>query len=344
MDKDEKVLKEWSDQDKKIDDSTAKKIVRKTRLSLIFTVVRTVLGIFLIYALYMMAVSMYFHFSGNEKAFERFAITTVDTRYHGMSVHHSPFQETEISPLLTKKTNLTLYRKIGAWDVIVGSVEAKKSLFGELQLNFTMDSKYLNVMTDDNYATPPDLLGREAADVEQDPYILDQLNKISDGYVTQLQFSLKESMSPKDLLELLDNYDVATLEIPVYAGELSEDMNDMGYVTAGNYVFTSNLKLRPFIEYDDENRFSAYYGHLDTEVLEESIDAFEKNLAWLIDYGGYSDEEIDEKRLNYLKENDYAAIGVVVTGPIREIEKLIQENENIIHRPQLDGFEVWNWY
>lgn len=286
---------------------------------------------------------MYFHFSDSKATFERFATTVVETRYHGMSVDKTSIEEPEITPLLTKKVNLTLYRKIGAWDVVVGSVEAKQRLFGQLQLDYSFNSKYLNEEGIHNYALPPDLLDKKSVGQESESDVLQQLNKIADGFVTQLHFSLKQSMSPKDLLDLLETYNVSVVEMPIYSGEYSETMDDIGYSSDGHYLYFSPLKLRPILYYDEDNYLGGYISALNGEdVLEDSIKSFEEDLAWLLKQDGYYNDELDKKRMDYLRENEILAIGAVVTGPIREIEKLIEEND--FHHLNIGGIEVWNWY
>ncbi|MHA6252380.1 anti sigma factor C-terminal domain-containing protein [Oceanobacillus sp. CAU 1775] len=342
MDKEENVLEGWQDEDEKLDDKAAKKIVRKTRLSLIFTVLRTLIGVFLIFTFYMIAIGTYFQFSGGKDKFERFVTTVVETRYHGMSVEKHAHHETEITPLFTKKTSLPLYRQVGSWNVIVGNVEAKKSLFGNLRLKFNYNNKYLDEPMTHTYAISPDLLGDEVRETGEEKYLLDQLNKISDGFVTQMHFSLKESMSPQDLLEILDAYDVSVLEMPLYTGELSEGMDMFHYYTGDNYYFASTLKLRPIVYYDGD-RLSGSVSALSGEgVLEDSLEKIEEDLEWLVDHGGYHDEDLDKKRLKYFRDNETRVIGAVVTGPIREIERLVEEND--FHQHELGGIEVWNWY
>ncbi|WP_236707957.1 anti sigma factor C-terminal domain-containing protein [Brevibacillus choshinensis] len=46
-------------------------------------------------------------------------------------------------------------------------------------------------------------------------------------------------------------------------------------------------------------------------------------------------------RLDYLKKNGVMVYGAVVTGPVRELEKLRQNP--LFHDLKLGRLEVWNW-
>ena len=96
------------------------------RLAIGFTVIRILLGVFLIHALYQIPVEIYFEHSGNRAEFDRFVATVVETRHAGIEVDKLSHPRAEISPLLTQETTLPVYRQVGGWDVVVGEVKAKK--------------------------------------------------------------------------------------------------------------------------------------------------------------------------------------------------------------------------
>lgn len=342
MDNEKKVLAEWKDEEAALDKKSAQKLVWRTRLSIIFTVIRTLLAVFLLYTVYMIAISMLYNFSGKEAAFNRFVTTVIETRYPGISVDKSSHQNAETTPLLTQKTNVTLYSHVGGWEVVLGDVTAKKTLFGKLELDINFDKKYLNDTIHDVYALPSDLLGKQERATQEEVGVTEQLSKISDGYVAQLQFSTRESMEPEELMEILEAYDVNVLEMPVHAGELTGAVEDVGYEAAGNILFISPLKLRPVVEYDEKNLLSVtYFSLTGAEGLEDALKQFPKDLEWLVEHGGYYEAEYDKQRLEYIKENPIRVFGAIVTGPVREIEKLAEDER--FHQFHIGGIEVWNW-
>ena len=342
MSNDKKVLSGW-EEEATLDKKTAKKLVWRTRLSISFTVLRTLLAVFLIYTFYMIAVGMFYNFSGKEAAFERLVTTVIETRYPGIAVDKSlPMNtNTVTTPFLTQKTDMTLYRKVGDWEVVIGDIAARKTLFGKLELDMKFDNKYLNESIYDVYAVPPDLLGKEEGEIQDEAWVTERLQAISDGYVAQLQFSTRKSMAPDELQEMLEAYDVDVLEMPVYGGELTK-IEDIGYTADEINTYISALKLRPAVEYDEENRLTVTYSSLSgAGGLEGALEQFPKDLQWLVDRGGYYEAEYDEQRLEYIKENPIRVFGAVVTGPIREIERLVEEER--FHQFHLGEIEVWNW-
>lgn len=340
--KDDNVLDDWEEKDQaNLDKKSARKMVWRTRLSIGFTVIRTLLLIFLIYIAYMIPVSIYYDMSGKQGEFDRVVTTLVETRYPGVEVNYMFSNHAEINSFLTQSTTLKLYRNVGEWDVVIGEVQAEKHLFGKVSYSLNFDEKYLNENKVRNFAIPPKILGKESSDAESGSteQLREQLTKIDDGHVAQAQFSVKTPMKSRALLEKLEAYDLRVYRMPVYGGELTEfEISNYG---SGQFTFVQSLLLRPQITYDDKNRHSSSFGSLNVGTIEQSIDQFYKDIKWLTENGNYRGKDIDQKRLNYIRENGIQVYGAVVTGPIREIEKLLDEEQ--FHQFYLGGIEVWNW-
>ncbi|GAA0446712.1 anti-sigma factor [Lentibacillus halophilus] len=326
----------------KLDKKQARKMVWRTRLSIGFTVIRTLLLLFLLYILYMIPVNIYYDMSGKQAGFERSVTTLVETRYPGVEVSQEGGIGAEINPLLTQSASLKLYRNVGEWDVVLGEVEAKKRLFGDVHVTMDIDSKYLNGNDFKDFAIPPKLLGRDYTNIEtgNKDMLKKQLQKIDDGHVAQVQFSVKEAMKPKALLEKLQTYDVRTFRMPIYGGELTEF--DINYHRGGQITFAQSLLLKPQTVYDSNNRVSSSRSALHEDTLKKTVDRFYKNIEWLMENSNYNGRDIDQKRIDYIRENGMHVYGAVVTGPIREIEKLMKEDA--FYQFRLGGIEVWNWY
>ncbi len=310
-----------------LDKKSARKMVWRTRLSIGFTVIRTLVIIFLLYAAYMIPVNMYYDMSGKQAGFDRLVTTLVETRHPGVEVDYMHGSSAEINPFLTQSTSLKLYRNVGEWDVVVGEVEAKKRLFGKVNVKMNFDNEYLNGNDIKAFAIPPKLLDRDPANIESGSkdMLKDQIAKIDDGHVAQVQFSVKKVMKPKAMLEALEGYDVRVFRMPVYGGELTEfDITNYG---SGQTRLAQSFLLRPQVVYDDNNRHSSSVSSLSNVTLERSKEQFYKDIEWLINNGNYNDRNIDQKRLNYIREHGMQVYGAVVTGPIREIEKLMEEEQ-----------------
>ncbi|RYG74378.1 hypothetical protein EU245_01885 [Lentibacillus lipolyticus] len=339
----ENVLDELKENDQRtFDQKRARKMVWRTRLSIGFTVLRTLLAIFLLFVLYMIPVNMYYDMSGKQAGFDRMVTTLVETRYPGVEVDETHGHQAEINAFLTQSTTIKVYRNVGEWNVVIGEVEAKKRLFGDVNLTLDFDEKYLNDNMVNRFAVPPKLLGRgnSGGNPDNKEDMKNQIAKIGDGHVAQVQFSTKEAMKPEALLEKLDAYDVHIFRMPVYGGELTE-VHDISYGSAGQYTFVPSLLLRPQTVYGENNRSSSSSVALTETVLDDSMQQFYKDMEWLLENGDYNGRDIDEKRLNYIRENGMQVYGAVVTGPIREVEKLMDEEQ--FHQFRLGGVDVWNW-
>ncbi|HEU4964886.1 MAG TPA: anti sigma factor C-terminal domain-containing protein, partial [Bacilli bacterium] len=76
----------------------------------------------------------------------------------------------------------------------------------------------------------------------------------------------------------------------------------------------------------------------DITLAEESL---LQDVQWLIDQGDYHGREADKKRLEYINNFRLEVYGAVVTGPVRELEKLKAEKD--FYHYELGPVEVWNW-
>ncbi|MGG3509427.1 anti sigma factor C-terminal domain-containing protein [Paenibacillus lautus] len=65
------------------------------------------------------------------------------------------------------------------------------------------------------------------------------------------------------------------------------------------------------------------------------------DVEWMTNNIKYNGVDDDKHRLAYLKKNGVQVYGGTVTGPVRELEKLKEEQEFWEFR--LGRIEVWNW-
>ncbi|WP_405157089.1 anti sigma factor C-terminal domain-containing protein [Paenibacillus sp. FSL K6-0108] len=75
--------------------------------------------------------------------------------------------------------------------------------------------------------------------------------------------------------------------------------------------------------------------------MQEQVQAMMSDLKWMSDHLEYSGAEVDKRRFAYLKKNGVQVYGAVVTGPIRELEKLTKIPE--FQHFYLNRVEIWNW-
>jgi hypothetical protein len=333
---DKPVLREWPEPDGGWDEKRARRLVWKTRIALWFSVLQMVLVVFFLYAVYAMVTQVVYGTMGMDTQFVRYVTTLVETHHAGYRIDKLDDDDTTLSPLLTQETRLTLYKQIGEWGVVVGSVHATKRLFGDVRYEVNFQRKYLEEDGGFSFAVPPQLLGQPLPERKETADMWEQWKHVDDGHVAELAFSTREPMTPEKLLELLRPYNLKVLQMPVYAGELQEF--SISHASAGGYAFVPHLVLRPAVQYRGR-------GMSIQDDLNHSVEAAKAqlpaDLEWLLANGSYDGRDYDEKRLAYVKKNGITVYGAVVTGPIRELERLRQEK--MFHSFQFGRIETWNW-
>jgi len=325
-----------------------KKMIWATRFSVVKSVIVAMLSLYFLYMIYLMVVTIWYVQSGQQDQFLRYAETLIETHEPGLFIDKKPSHtQVKVTGLLTQKTTLQAYWLVGEWQVNAGEIEVKKSLFSGVSYNFNPNNRYLNEFSSfSSFALPPDLVTGDPAQKHQTNEMnqdWERLAHMEDGYVGQLAFSTVSGMKPEQLLQVLSKYDVHIAAMPVYAGELrAEGLKEIPRSSGGSLQYVSALSLRPYAEYDDKGRSRSWALWInEQEGLERAEQQFLKDLDWLSDKGSYYGQEIDQARLEYLQAHGIAVYGAIVTGPIRELEKLKTEQQ--FHLFKLGRVEPWNW-
>ncbi|WP_103106593.1 anti sigma factor C-terminal domain-containing protein [Brevibacillus reuszeri] len=336
---DDKLLKDWQEPTLQWDEKKARRMVWKARFTLWRNIIHILLIIWFLYALYMMAIQIGYKQLGKEETLVRYATTLIETHYSGLKVGKWERPTVELSPWLTQETTMPLYKQIGKWELVVGSVTVKKPFWGEMSYQINYQQKELDDRDGTfKFALPRSLTGdspiKERKEQER---IWDQLKHISDGYVAEMALSSINPQTPEQMRKLLSKYDVSILQMPVYAGELKTFEPSH---SRGDETYVPFLVLRPEVLYDEESRLSQTTADL-TESVESAEKQFIPDLEYVLANGESRFEIYDEPRLAYLKKHGITVYGALVTGPVRELEKLRQDPE--FHEFRLGRIEVWNW-
>lgn len=311
----------------------------KSRLKRGKSIVWWVLVILFCYALYIVA-NIAVYKLGMREELTRFGETLVETHFTGLKADKSS-KEFQLTPWLTQKATLTLYKQVGEWDLVVGTVELTKPLLGELHYELHYEPKDLHDRQGTfKFALAPDLLGRSPFPhkKEQDS-VWDQLRHIEDGYVAEMSFATMTAQKPEALMALLKKYDVHVVQMPVYAGELKTFKTSAA--SSGDLTWVPHLSLRPAVFYEEDRVTSMQIYMDDEESAKMAASGIIADLEWLQSRKTNPFAREDAPRLDYLKQNGVMVYGAVVTGPVRELEKL--RNEPLFHDFDLGRIEVWNW-
>lgn len=304
--------------------------------------INALLAAFLIYGVYYAAVYIYHEESGLNDKFLRSVMTTVELHESGLMVDKRGLSSVEVTPFLTQKKTLKVYRDVGEWQVIVGELHAKKRLWGELTYSIEELGPYLNGDERNPFYLHSALLeGREIKDDPHPTGAMNQLGKLEDGNVAELFFSLRMLRSPEEVLELLSDYDVKATSMAVFAGEL-KDFKLGTYSSSGADYMIPHLTLRPKVQFGDNHSLSLWHTFFsgDTEITDH-VKQLIADVEWMTNNIKYNGVDDDKHRLAYLKKNGVQVYGATVTGPVRELEKLKEKSEFWGFR--LGRIEVWNW-
>ncbi|MBB6021139.1 hypothetical protein HNR77_002232 [Paenibacillus sp. JGP012] len=325
-----------------------KRMIWKTRLKLFLNAGGALFLLFMLYHVYISVLHIYFDQSKVRNEFMRSIISVVEMNGDGLRVEKKIQLPFEVTPFLTQKTNLKVYRLVGSWEVITGEIQAELSITGKFSYKITNTGAYLNGNNIGPFYLPYALVdGKPSSDDSEENGSLKQLRNLDDGHVAEMSISLKNLKSPEQLMQLLSKYDIGVTAMPIYSGELKE--KNLSYSRAGMFDYNiPHLSLKPLYEIkDDSGRWFNYFPTESKEqeqsqgTMKEQIEFMLSDLEWMSSHLDYSGVELDQRRLAYLKKNGVQVYGAVVTGPVRELQKIAKNPE--FHHFHLNRVEIWNW-
>ncbi|GAA3404409.1 anti sigma factor C-terminal domain-containing protein [Paenibacillus hodogayensis] len=343
-------LKAWESVDTddnrqlKLNEKHFKRMIWRTRFAVVRSVVATGLLLFFLYSLYMMGVSLTYHGTNGDKKLARYAITMTNTHMQGLRADVSANTWADITGWFTQRVDLKLYRTVGDWKVKAGEVKGRKTLLNGYTYSVVKDSKYIDGNDSFNFVVPPSLLqGNPSASTAARPSngVWEQMAHFPDGYVAEMGFSTRRGMKPEELLALLEGYDLRLLSMPVYAGEVREFRPNFSSSAGGDLNWVEHLTLQPPMKFANDHSVSGYSSSLIRENIAEAQSGLLDDIEWLLAEGSYWGDDKDALRLDYLKKNGIEVYGAVVTGPVRELEKLKREEQ--FYEFKLGQVEIWNW-
>ena len=251
-----------------------------------------------------------------------------------------------ISPFGTHTFRYNVVKMVGHEEVIVGDVTVKKALLNEFsQLKITHPSK--EQLSTFSFSLPEDPRTGEKlfADSGQSD-VWTRLEKLPEGTVGELAFSTTAFMSPEEVIELLNDYELDILWMPLYTGEFLDD-RPLGW-SGGSSSLTlfDVIGLSGGSEHGADFNSTARIHALTANTIEESKQMMQKNMDELLAMNkSYYEKLLGlsalQEQYAYIQDEGFTAYGAVVTGPVKELLKL-KELETI-QGVQLGEVELWNW-
>ncbi|MGG3622788.1 anti-sigma factor [Bacillus gobiensis] len=153
------------------------------------------------------------------------------------------------------------------------------------------------------------------------------LKQLPDGTVSEAFLSFDQAYSTKEIYEKLKKYDIRVIWKAI---ETEANSQDRPY-------------SRPI---GFPGKDSAAITTMTNQGSQSEDQQFESALAYITEHHKWAESIADRKdlnlseRLSYIKQNGVNVYGVVVTGPTREIEHLIQSEP--INAAKLGEVELWN--
>ncbi|WP_161787027.1 anti-sigma factor C-terminal domain-containing protein [Planococcus sp. CAU13] len=322
-----------------------KKILKKSRFTLTIRILRLLLIVVLLYGIYIIILNIAtdkMNMAEENDFYTKLALEWKNPNLRGQY----GYEEENITPFGTKKLSYTLIKKVGRSDTVVGEAEITKSIINHNSfIEYDLPAKGQYDGFSFSYLEDP----RTARKLEANPQpgVWETLEMLHEGTVAELAFSTDRFMSPEELLEALSSYDVDVLWMPLHTGEF-ENFTP-GYGTSGDNLLVDNMiGLTGARTVSEDFISSSSLAHrLDRTTIEDSQEVMLQHIEALLSekpssyYEGFLGLGHLEERYNYLKENGFIVYGAVVTGPVKELLKL--QDEEMIQGEQLGEVELWNW-
>ena len=322
-----------------------KKILKKSRFTLTVRIVRIFLLGILVYGVYAIILNV---------TADRFQIAEENDFYTKLALDWKVpnvrgtfnFEEEGISLLGTTKISYPLVKKVGKADIVIGEADVTKRLSNTNSFieYHTPGKEQLN---DFSFYYPEDPRDGKKLLANPEPDVWQTLEMLHEGTVGELALSTARFMEPEELIEKLEPYDVDILWMQLHTGEYtdfqpggsgggSEDLAVYDGIGLAGTRTTSNDYMSSLLTYE-----------LDPSSIAESKGAMLDNMDKLL--SEKSSDYIEfflglsnlNARYDYIKENGFTVYGAVVTGPVKELLKL--QDDEVVRGEQLGDVELWNW-
>jgi hypothetical protein len=319
------------------------KIMKNYRFKFTARIVQVIIVIFLLYTFYMMGVNIIADTLKWDRKHLYNISLMLDWKFPNVKTPmESPISATDA--LWTQRMEVPLFEQVGKEDYSTGIIDMKKGILplsSYLQFDWNVDQPDEHF----RFYLPKDpVSGKKYSPQNSDP-AWSSLEKVHEGTVAEMAFSMTEFMEPLELQKVLENYDLQVLWMPLYTGEMKEFK--AGYGSSGNDRQLSGIYGLSSGREHDKDYMSQSQMLLSSRHMDELQEAMLQNMNDLLEkesksyYESFLGLDHLQERYNYLKKEGFTVYGAVVTGPVKELLKL-KEIEGI-HGAQVRRMEYWNW-
>lgn len=320
-----------------------KRILRKSRFTLTFRILRIMLLVFLIYSAYKFSINLAadkLNIASENAYYSKRAIEWTVPNVRGDFI----FEEEEMTLFGTKKLSFNLMKKVGNDDKVIGKATVTQRLTNPSPISFSHPGQ--RQLNEFSFSLPIDPHTGRKLEGNTWPNVWETLTMLPEGTVGELAFSTTSFMEAEQLIEALDKYDLHVLWMPLYTGEFV-DYDPYGWFKGGDKsLMVPHFGLSGGNDRNENFHELSIITRLDKESLIESEQLMLKNMEELLNKStSYYEQFLGlghlKQKYQYLNENGFTVYGAVVTGPVKELLKL--QEVSFIQGEQLGEVELWNW-
>ncbi|MCP2034513.1 hypothetical protein L1279_001500 [Planomicrobium sp. HSC-17F08] len=322
-----------------------KKILRKSRFTLTFRMLRLLLLSVLIYGAYMVILSVStdkLHIADENNFYTKLALDWKVPNLRGTQ----NFEEKEITIFGTKRLSYPLVKKVGKADLVMGDAFITKKLSNtNSSIEYQHPGK--EQLNDFSFSYPEDPLSGKKLLANPEPEVWETLGMLHEGTVAELAFSTSRFMDTKELIQLVEPYDVDILWLPLHTGEFETFTPGSWGGDGSNITVNTLIGLTGGRTVSEDFQSTSLITSLDAKTVEESENLMIQNIKKLLAEKPVSYYETFlglnhlNERYKFLEENGFITYGAVVTGPVKELLKL--RDVEGVQGEQLGEVELWNW-
>lgn len=321
-----------------------KRILKKSKFTLSFRILRILLMVAFIYALYMIIANI---------VADKLAVGKENMYFSSLALEWTvpnvrgdfEMKEEDLTVFGTKSISYNLLKKVGSENLVIGEAQITKRLSSGLSI-ITYSHPGLQQLNDFSFSLPEDPRSDRKLEANTSSHVWETLEMLPNGTVGELAFSTTSFMKPEQLIKSLQDYDIQILWMPLYTGEFV-DFQPNGWGGNNNMIMVHDaIGLTGGIDHNENYHQSQRINWLDESSIKKSKLLMLKNMkellnkseSYYMDFLGLG--HLVEK-YQYLNEKGFTIYGAVVTGPVKELLKL--KGAPFVQGEQLGEVELWNW-
>ncbi|WP_042220943.1 anti-sigma factor [Oceanobacillus manasiensis] len=321
-----------------------KRILKKSKFTLAFRVLRMLIILVFIYVLYMMITNILVDKLDVGRENKYYSSLALDWTVPNVRADYD-IKEEELNAFGTKSFSYNLLKTVGSENKVVGEANVTKHLSSNLS-RVTYSHPGLQQLSDFSFSLPEDPRTDKKLEANTSPNVWETLEMLPQGTVGELAFSTTSFMESEQLVESLQPYDIRVLWMPLYTGEFVEYEPNMWSASDNTIMVDNRIGLTGGVNHDKRYHQSMRINSLDESTVGESQKLMLENMEEVLNKSeSYYEQFLGlahlDERYQYVKEEGFTVYGAVVTGPVKELLKL-RESE-LVQGEQLGEVELWNW-